>query len=90
MWVEVIIQHQKFDLVVSNPPFVIGNITTLEHRESPFEADGLTRVLLQNIPKHLNENGIAIFLTAWLETQTESWQERIESMLPDDVHVLFC
>lgn len=81
------VQHQQFDLVVSNPPFVIGNITTLEHRESPFEADGLTRELLQNIPKHLNENGIAIFLTAWLETQTESWHERIESMLPDDVHV---
>lgn len=81
------IKNEKFDLVVSNPPFVIGDVTALEHRESPFEADGLTRELLQNIPNHLNENGLAIFLTAWLETEDETWEERIEQMLPDDVHV---
>lgn len=81
------IRNETFDLIVSNPPFVIGGVTKLEHRESPFEADGLTRELLQTIPKHLNENGIAIFLTAWLETETEDWQDRIEQMLPDDVHV---
>ncbi|MEY2673149.1 MAG: hypothetical protein RLZZ508_1026 [Actinomycetota bacterium] len=82
------IENETFDLIVSNPPFVIGDVTNLEHRESPFEADGLTRELLRAIPKHLDENGIAIFLTAWLETESEDWQDRIEQMLPDDVHVL--
>ncbi len=81
------VANDTFDLVVSNPPFVIGNITSLEHRESPFDADGLTRELLQNIPKHLNQNGIAIFLTAWLETESETWEERIEQMLPEGVQV---
>ena len=79
--------NDKFDLVVSNPPFVIGNITNLEHRESPFDADGLTAHLLKEIPNHLTENGIAIFLTAWLETKNESWEERISEMLPDGINV---
>ena len=81
------VANEKFDLIVSNPPFVIGQVTNLEHRESPFEADGLTRTLLESIPNLLNENGIAIFLASWLETEDESWQDRISQMLPDDVHV---
>ncbi len=80
------VANQKFDLVVSNPPFVIGNATALEHRESPFEADGLAKDLLQNIPNHLKENGLAIFLTTWLETENESWEERIEQFLPEGIN----
>lgn len=80
------VKHEKFDLVVSNPPFVIGNVTNLEHRESPFDADGLTANLFQEIPNQLNENGIAIFLTAWLETKNETWEERISEMIPDDIN----
>ncbi len=84
------VRSEKFDLIVSNPPFVIGDVTNLDHRESPFEADGLTRELLQTIPHRLNANGIAIFLTSWLETEDETWEERITEMLPDDVHVWVC
>lgn len=79
------VKNEKFDLIVSNPPFVIGNVTNLEHRESPFVADGLTSKLLNEIPNHLNENGIAIFLTAWLETKNETWEERISEMLPENI-----
>ncbi|MEY3697178.1 MAG: hypothetical protein RJA41_828 [Actinomycetota bacterium] len=84
------VRDERFDLIVSNPPFVIDDVSNLEHRESPFDADGLTRELLRMIPNHLNEKGIAIFLTAWLETETESWEERISEMLPEDVHVWVC
>lgn len=78
---------EKFDLVISNPPFVIGGVTNLEHRESPFAQDGLTRELLHQVPKYLKENGLAIFLTAWQETETETWVERIEQMFPSDVNI---
>ncbi|MEN9693478.1 MAG: Release factor glutamine methyltransferase, partial [Actinomycetota bacterium] len=80
------VNNEKFDLVVSNPPFVIGDVTNLEHRESPFDADGLTANLLREIPNHLNENGIAIFLTAWLETKNETWEERISEMVPANIN----
>jgi SAM-dependent methyltransferase len=80
------VENEKFDLIVSNPPFVIGNVTTLTHRESPFTGDDLTKELLTNIPHHLTHNGIAIILTTWLIT-TDDWRDRIEEWLPEDCGV---
>ena len=75
---------QRFDLIVSNPPFVIAGAGHV-HRDSPFEGDGLTRELLQQLPAHLNPNGVAIVLTTWLHLRGESWEERVESWLPAGV-----
>ena len=79
---------ERFDLVVANPPFVIGNVTDLIHRESPFESDGLTRELLRGIADHLTANGTALFLTSWLETAEEDWQERLADWLPAGLSAL--
>lgn len=78
---------ETFDLIISNPPFVIGNATELVHRESPREADALTAELLQTLPTHLVDGGLAIMLTAWLVTEHQDWQERIEEWLPADCDV---
>jgi len=78
------VQGQRFDLIVSNPPFVIGGVRHT-HRDSPFEADGLTRELLAGIPPLLNQGGRAILLTSWLHNQGQSWEQRITEWLPDDV-----
>lgn len=75
---------QRFDLIVSNPPFVIAGAGHV-HRDSPFAADGLTRTLLQQVPQHLNPHGIAIMLTSWLHVRGEAWEERVASWLPDGV-----
>lgn len=74
---------ELFDLIVSNPPFVMGGATNLVHRESPRTADGLTQELLDTLPSHLEENGLAVMLTAWLVTAEASWDERIEQWLPE-------
>jgi len=78
------VQGQRFDLIVSNPPFVIGGVGHT-HRDSPFEADGLTRELLAGIPPLLNNRGRAIVLASWLHVVGEDWQDRIAAWLPDDV-----
>lgn len=80
------VRGEKFDLIVSNPPFVIGGATQLTHRESPFAADALTETLLRELPDSLNDDGIAIVLATWLVT-SDDWQERINAWLPDDVGV---
>jgi methylase of polypeptide subunit release factors len=77
------VRGERFDLIVSNPPFVIGGVTELVHRESPFAADGLTRELLKQLPDHLNSHGMALFLTAWLVEDLEQPFERIEQWLPE-------
>ena len=73
---------ETFDLIISNPPFVMGGATSLTHRESPRVADALSAELLETLPAHLTENGLAVMLTAWLVTDTQSWDERIASWLP--------
>ena len=78
------VRNQRFDLIVSNPPFVIGGAGHT-HRDSPFEADGLTRELLHQLPPHLNNGARAIVLTSWLHVQGRDWQERISGWLPDDI-----
>ena len=81
------VSGERFDLIVSNPPFVIGQATSLVHRESPLPADGLTEQLLKLLPNHLNPDGLAVLLTSWLETSSQSWEERIEAWLPAGVDV---
>lgn len=72
---------QRFDLIVSNPPFVIGGVGHI-HRDSPVEADGLTRDLLHALPAHLNAHGRAMVLASWLHPRGGDWQQRVESWLP--------
>lgn len=75
------VQGQRFDLIVSNPPFVIGGVGHT-HRDSPFEADGLTRALLEGLAPLLNAGGRALVLTSWLINEGERWQERLMPWLP--------
>lgn len=75
---------QRFDLIVSNPPFVIAGAGHV-HRDSPFDADGLTRELLQQLPQHLNPRGIAVILASWLQTRTAPWEERVASWIPEGI-----
>lgn len=76
------VRGERFDLILANPPFVIGGVTNLTHRESPLAGDTLTRELLRLLPEHLNSEGLAVVLCAWLQTSSASWQERIAGWLP--------
>ena len=73
---------QKFDRIVSNPPFVIAGAGHV-HRDSPMDADGLTHALVQSLPEHLNVGGVAVILATWLQVRGASWEERVGSWLPD-------
>ena len=69
---------QRFDLIVSNPPFVIAGAGHT-HRDSPLVGDGLTELLCRQVGDHLNPGGVAIVLTTWLGAD---WQQRISDWLP--------
>lgn len=76
------VDGQRFDLIVSNPPFVIAGTGHL-HRDSPFEADGLAQELLKRVPAHLNSDGVAIMLLTWVQIRGEAWEDRVRSWLPE-------
>lgn len=77
---------QRFDLIVSNPPFVMSppsaEADTLAYREANFEGDSLVETLIRGAADHLTPGGSLQLLTNWAVTD-EPWQERLDAWIPD-------
>ncbi|WP_049562971.1 N5-glutamine methyltransferase family protein [Nonomuraea sp. SBT364] len=72
---------ERFDLIVSNPPFVISPGGRLTYRETGGDGDGFCRELVRNTPGHLNPGGQAHFLASWLHVEGEDWRDRVGGWL---------
>ncbi|MEW9531667.1 methyltransferase [Microbispora sp. NPDC049125] len=72
---------ERFDLVVSNPPFVISPALRYAYRESDFQADDFCRELVRLAPRHLEQGGHGRFLANWLHVKGEDWQDRVGGWL---------
>ena len=68
---------EQFDLVVSNPPFVISPGHRYTYRDAGLPADDLGRLLVQQAPAHLRDGGTAVVLANWLHVRGEDWRERV-------------
>ncbi len=77
------VQGEKFDLITSNPPFVITPQsvrarTNLEYRDGMMERDSLIPLILREGLEHLAPGGILQMLANW-EVGAEPWQARPEA-----------
>jgi len=72
---------QTFDLIVSNPPFVISPSETFEYRDNPMELDEFCKALAREAPQHLNDGGHLQMLCEWVELEDEPWQKRISDWI---------
>jgi methylase of polypeptide subunit release factors len=74
---------EGFDLVVTNPPFVIspGTGERLVYRDSGMPGDEVVRRIVQTAPRHLNPAGWCQVLGNWVHGETETWQERLAGWL---------
>ncbi|MFJ6541601.1 methyltransferase [Streptomyces sp. NPDC091385] len=79
---EPVRQDETFDLIVSNPPFVISPGARLTYRDGGMSGDDLCRTLVQQAGERLNEGGFAQFLANWQHVEGEDWQERLRSWVP--------
>jgi hypothetical protein len=69
---------RRFDLVVSNPPFVVGPGTaTHTYRDSGRPGDGVCAELAAAAPALLTEGGTMLYLANWLHVAGEDWAERV-------------
>lgn len=77
------VEGELFDLVVSNPPFVIAPAREgrLTYRESGGEGDDFCRDLVRQAPHHLTPGGQAHFLANWLHVEGEDWHDRVGGWL---------
>ncbi|WP_088320907.1 methyltransferase [Kineosporia sp. R_H_3] len=78
---------ERFDLVVSNPPFVItprtDGVTTYEYRDGGLEGDEIVRRLVTGAGAVLAPGGTAVMLGNWEHRSGVPWQERVGGWLDD-------
>jgi hypothetical protein len=73
------VHGEQFDLVVSNPPFVVGPAARYTYRDAGLGGDEVSRRLVQEIPALLAPGGHAVLLVNWLHLDGEDGDARIRS-----------
>ncbi len=73
------VRGELFELIVSNPPFVVGPSTRYTYRDGGREGDELCRDLVAALPRHLTEDGYAVLLANWLHLEDEDGDARVQS-----------
>ena len=69
---------RRFDLVVSNPPFVVGpGTTTHTYRDSGRAGDAVCAELAAAAPTLLTPGGTMQYLANWVHVAGEDWAERV-------------
>jgi methylase of polypeptide subunit release factors len=77
---------ERFDLVLSNPPFVItprgdGDAPVYEYRDGGMAGDGLAERVVSEAPAHLAENGTLLCLANWESPWGSNGLERVREWI---------
>ncbi|WP_122816151.1 DUF7059 domain-containing protein [Nocardioides pantholopis] len=73
------VRGEQFDLIVTNPPFVISPATgeRLVYRDSGLPGDRVVEDIVRAAPGHLAPGGWCQVLANWVITQGRPWEERL-------------
>ena len=83
------VADREFDLVVCNPPFVVGPAARFAYRDADWsrsptdDADALSRHAVRSAAAVLADGGVAQLLVNWLHVRGEDWRERVASWVSD-------
>lgn len=74
---------ETFDLIATNPPFVISppGSQVLVYRDSGMPGDSVVRHLVENAADHLNEGGWCQILANWAHHRGVDWQDDLGTWL---------
>ena len=74
---------ERFDLIATNPPFVISPATgeRLVYRDSGIPGDRMVEDLVRAAPELLNDGGWAQLLANWVIADGMPWDERLATWL---------
>lgn len=76
---------ERFDLVVSNPPFVItprrDDVPTMTYRDGGRSGDDLVRHVVSHVADHLAPGGVAQLLGNWEVRRGERWDDVVGAWL---------
>ena len=68
---------QRFDLIASNPPFVVSPQEGLMYRDSGLHGDAICERVVRGAPGHLAEGGFAQVICNWVRIAGQDWVERL-------------
>lgn len=73
------VRGEGFDLIVTNPPFVIspGTDRRLVYRDSGLPGDAAVEHIVRTAPGHLTRGGICQVLANWTILRDQPWDERV-------------
>ncbi|UUO00971.1 methyltransferase [Mycolicibacterium novocastrense] len=72
---------ERFDLIVSNPPFVVGaGGRDYLYRDSGLAGDALCRNLIEQVGDHLEPGGTALVMANWI-VRRDDWRNRVRDWL---------
>ncbi|QBX55085.1 methyltransferase domain-containing protein [Nocardioides seonyuensis] len=81
---------ERFDLIATNPPFVISPATgeRLVYRDSGLPGDRVVEHIVRTGPDHLTDGGWLQVLANWAIVEGRPWDERLGSWLRADCDAL--
>jgi len=68
---------RSFDLILCNPPFIIGPTSDFTYRDNPMDLDDFCRLLAREGANHLNDGGHLQMLCEWVEITGQTARERV-------------
>nr|WP_308116466.1 methyltransferase [Microbacterium sp. EST19A] len=83
------VEGEAFDLIVSNPPFVItprvGDVPAYEYRDGGLVGDALVEQFVRTAPAFLTVGGIAQLLGNWESRDGVTGLARLDAWVPGDL-----
>jgi protein-L-isoaspartate O-methyltransferase len=67
------VEGERFDLIVSNPPYVVSPDAEFAYRDSGLPGDSFSEGLVRRLPEFLTEGGLGHVLVEWVHRADEHW-----------------
>jgi SAM-dependent methyltransferase len=67
------VEGERFDVIVSNPPYVVSPDAEYAYRDSGLPGDSFSEGLVRRLPEFLEEDGLAHVLVAWVHGGEDDW-----------------
>ena len=64
---------ERFDMAISNPPFVLAPVTDLVYRDRPLPGNGATQTAVERVARALAPGGRGYVLGTWLDAGRGPW-----------------
>lgn len=68
---------ERFDLIVTNPPFVVSPERRYIYRDGGMHGDQVCQRIVREAPPLMNEGGYCQMLCNWAHLEGQPWQERL-------------